>query len=174
MCIISNEIKFGCICFSLNLSLGPQGHGPIIESGSVGQKQHLYSLQRLTTTSPSLPLSCHNTIKGTVRFGGREHPLGSLLHGLTSKWKPTRSSTDTCTHPDRQTEPCVDPAAWLWFADFVLRWTTCWCITCLPTVFFSFRLHRGLTSTPFWFPYDTPPSSSSSSLPERSCSSFSC
>lgn len=122
--------------FFIEFGLGGPGHRPIIESGSVGQKQHLHSLQQLTTTSPSLPLSCHNTIKGTVRFGGREHPLGSLQHGLTSKWKPTRSSTDTCTHPDRQTEPCVDPAARLWFADFVLRWTICWCITCLPTVFF--------------------------------------
>lgn len=78
-------------------------------------------------------------------WGGREHPLGSLQDGLTSKWTPP-----THTHTPRQTarQPCVAPAAQLWSADFVLSLAACCRRSPVDRLVFLLRLRRGLTSAP--------------------------
>lgn len=54
MFIISNEIRIAV--FGFLLSGGPGvSRGPSTESGSVGQKKHLYSLQRLPPHLPHHP-----------------------------------------------------------------------------------------------------------------------
>ena len=123
---------------------------PSPESWSVGQKQHLYR--------PPPPLSCHNTIKKTVRFGG-EGTSAWLIAG----WINIKVETHTLTHTEQSSR--VDPAARLRSAYSLCVWLSLWPhVTCLPSVFPPQTAPWPSSCTSLWFSSDTSPSSSSSSV----------